>query len=559
MNSLANTKYFVGKTPIILTQNDFKAAGGEGSVYVKGNTAYKIYTDPSKMIPLGKIQELGVLTRPNIIKPTDPIFDQNGNPVGYTMTSVPDSYALCETFNKAFKQRENLSFDQTLHLIERLQESIEHVHNNGIIIVDLNEMNFLVQKDFKDVYFIDVDSYQTKSFPATAIMDSIRDRHAKGFNQDTDWFSFAIISYQMLCGIHPYKGRHPMLKTLDERMLKNVSVFNPDVAIPAAAYPYTIIPDAYQHWYKDVFEKGMRCAPPNLKGALIIVAPRINHVGGSNNFVVTEMYTLSGDIICFYHNIAVTNQAIFNNGKKLFNLSDNVKIGVLPHSRNPIAAKIKNSKLSMIDVMKSSLIDCDIQADDIMHIDGRLYIKQGERIVQITFTELPTKILVGQKVVGNVLPRATRLFDGLAYQKLVDADYISLFASAGTCNQIKIDELKEYRVIDAKYQSQVMIVIGEKNGKYDRLIFRFAPDFSKYDLRKTEDISANNINFTVLDNGVVISMLDTDEIEIFRNFLGANDVKIISDDALNSDCMITSYGQQAMFAKGDTLYKFNMK
>ncbi|MFM9625697.1 hypothetical protein ACKI14_48275, partial [Streptomyces turgidiscabies] len=71
--------------------------------------------------------------------------------------------------------------------------------------------------------------------------------------------------------------------------------------------------------------------------------------------------------------------------------------------------------------------------------------------------------------------------------------------------------------------------------------------------------SANNINFTVLDNGVVISMLDTDEIEIFRNFLGANDVKIISDDALNSDCMITSYGQQAMFAKGDTLYKFNMK
>ena len=58
-------------------------------------------------------------------------------------------------------------------------------------------------------------------------MDSVRDRHAAGWNEGTDWFSFALVSFQMFVGIHPYKGKHPALKTLDERMAQNVSVLHP--------------------------------------------------------------------------------------------------------------------------------------------------------------------------------------------------------------------------------------------------------------------------------------------------------------------------------------------
>ena len=41
-----------------LTDKHFIASGGEGSVFKKNGKAFKIYNDISKMIPVGKIQEL---------------------------------------------------------------------------------------------------------------------------------------------------------------------------------------------------------------------------------------------------------------------------------------------------------------------------------------------------------------------------------------------------------------------------------------------------------------------------------------------------------------------
>jgi hypothetical protein len=68
----AKNLYFVrGKGQLQLGKTEFKAQGGEGSVYVKGSNAYKIYTDPSHCISQAKIDELGVLVESNIIRPLD--------------------------------------------------------------------------------------------------------------------------------------------------------------------------------------------------------------------------------------------------------------------------------------------------------------------------------------------------------------------------------------------------------------------------------------------------------------------------------------------------------
>ena len=40
-----------GKGKVSLAKTDFVAAGGEGQVFQKGGTAYKLYTDPAKMMP----------------------------------------------------------------------------------------------------------------------------------------------------------------------------------------------------------------------------------------------------------------------------------------------------------------------------------------------------------------------------------------------------------------------------------------------------------------------------------------------------------------------------
>src|SRR5947199_212129 len=139
--------FIVGQGRVRLGQADFVGQGGEASVYARGDLAFKVYTDPRKMLPPAKIQELSVLTDPR-------------------------------------------------------------------------------------------------------------------FSPETDWFSFAIISFQMFIGIHPYRGLHPSLPDLDARMSANVSVLNPRVSIPKLCYPFSVIPQAYRDWYRAIFEDGKRVPPP---------------------------------------------------------------------------------------------------------------------------------------------------------------------------------------------------------------------------------------------------------------------------------------------------------
>ena len=212
---------------IQLNKNNFVASGGEGSIYTHSGTALKIYSNPKDVIPYAKIQELSAITNFNVIKPEKLVLGSHNIPIGYTMKHVSNTYALCQLFPKAFRDREGLTTEVVLKLVQRMQSTITDMHKiKGLLIVDLNEMNFLVDKKFKEVYFIDVDSYKTEHFPPTAIAEAIRDYHSNSFNHLTDWFSFAILSFQMFVGIHPYKGKHPSIKGIKDRMLANIPVFH---------------------------------------------------------------------------------------------------------------------------------------------------------------------------------------------------------------------------------------------------------------------------------------------------------------------------------------------
>src|ERR1051326_4516522 len=147
------TRYFIpSKGALRLGKSEFKAQGGEGAVYVKGSRAFKIYADPSRCITQAKIDELSALVQPNIIRPLELIIDSHNRPVGYAMRAVGKAYALCQLFPKAFRQRNNLTPELTLRLVRQLQTGVSHIHNHGILIVDLNEMNFLVSADLKEPF-----------------------------------------------------------------------------------------------------------------------------------------------------------------------------------------------------------------------------------------------------------------------------------------------------------------------------------------------------------------------------------------------------------------------
>ena len=561
-------RYFVqGKGEIRLTKADFKAQGGEGAIYVTGSTAYKIYTDPQRAIPQTKLLELSVLAHPNIIRPLDVVIDRQNRPVGYSMRHVSRSYALCQLFPRAFRLRNNLTPKTTLRLVRKLQEGVKHIHTKGILIVDLNELNFLVSEDFTEIFFIDVDSYQTPSFPATVLMESVRDRHAHTFTTNSDWFSFAVVSFQMFVGIHPFKGTYASVQNLpdkemklDARMRANVSVLHEGVSVPASCLPFSVIPPNYLDWYRAVFEEGKRLPPPeNVQVSVVLSVPAVRRNIGSSCFEITETGVFDSDIIWHDGVVTITQESIYFDGKKYPKPQFDVKVAVTPRLRHLVAAFMEGSKLRFRDLTVDQNIAIDVEVEEFMVSQGQFYLKQQENIFETDFVELKQKILLGVRRAANATMKSTRLFEGLAIQNLLGATYASIPAEPGVCHQLHLLELDGYQILEAKLDRRVLMVVGTKEGRYDKLIFRFAAGFSSYDLRVVPECSSTNLNFTVLDSGVVLQMTDEDNLEVFSRLKDDANIRVVQDPAMQGDVRLFHIGAQALIARGRTLYKIKMK
>jgi hypothetical protein len=555
---------------ITLTQEEFRASGGQADVYVKGGVAYKVYhpTSGGGMIPLGKIQELSPLALPHIIKPDgDVLLDGAGKPVGYSMRAVERALPLVQTFTRAFRDREGLTPARVAPLVQKLRDGVQHVHDRGILIVDLNEMNFLVSSDLRELFFIDVDSYQTPHFPAPFLMESVRDRHCHGqqWSAGTDWFSFAVVSFQMFCGIHPFKGKHKALKGLDERMQANVSVLNAEVSVPAAALPFNVIPENYMTWYKAVFEHGHRCAPPTGLTDIITIAPApapsaASHgqPGGSFNIERIAEYE-SGEVVRFVRGFVLTTEGVYQGTRRLSPLpAAGCHLAVTPKLGHAILAWVDGCQVMLFDATGRQEIAVTLDADALMSAQGRLYVRRGSLLEEVEFVELGAKIVPHPRHIGNVMGQATQLFEGVAFQNLLGTYYASFFPEASRCRQMRIREIDGYRIIDARMEERVMMIVGEKAGRFDQFVLRFASDWESYDVRRTPDIVHAGLNFAVLDSGVCVHMTPAEEVEVFSHQKDSPAVRIMDDPAVKGNARLFANGSQALFSRGNSLYRLSL-
>ncbi|HEX8283478.1 MAG TPA: hypothetical protein VF588_08990 [Pyrinomonadaceae bacterium] len=562
------TRYHIrGGGEVRLAKSDFKAQGGEGSIYVRGAHAYKIYTDPQRAIPPAKIQELSALALPNIVRPLELLLDERNRAAGYSMRAVGRSFSLCQLFPKAFRLRNNLTPEAALRLVRRMQEGVSHVHSKGILVIDLNEMNFLVAEDFSEVYFIDVDSYQTPSFPATALMESVRDRHARGFDAGSDWFSFAVVSFQTFVGIHPYKGTYPPFQgladagqKLDARMRANVSVLSPGVTVPASCLPFGVIPPAYLDWYRAVFDEGKRLPPPDDARAVVATpTPAPSGRVGSSLFEVAEAGEFDDEIVWHDGLVTVTRASVYFGGERFAKPRADALVVVTPRLRRLVAAYMDGGAPRLRDLTAGRDLPLSIGGEEIALCGGGLYVKQGENVFAVELLELGGDILPGVRAAANVMMKSTRMFEGLAVQNMLGTHYASILAAPGVCHQVRLPELDGYQLLDARLCRNVLLAVGARGGRYDRLVFRFADDFGSYDARVARDVSSTDINFTVLDTGIVLHLTDEGALEVFSRRKGAPEVKTFHDPAVGADARLFHTGAQALVARGPKLYKFTMR
>jgi hypothetical protein len=435
----------------------------------------------------------------------------------------------------------------------------------------LNELNFLVAEDFSDLYFIDVDSYQTPCFPATVLMESVRDRHAQTFTTGSDWFSLAVVSFQMFVGIHPFKGTFAPLKSLsdkatmlDERMRANISVLHAGVSVPPSCLPFSVIPPDYLDWYNAVFEKGQRIPPPDSltvkPDSGFSTAPRgIRSNFGTSFFEVTELRQFDSEILSHDRSITVTKKSIYFGGRQYAKPATDVRVAITPRQQHLVVAFMDGLKPHFYDLTAQVELGPAIEGEAIMLNDGRLYVKQNESILAIEFLELARQTLLTVRVVANVMMKSTLLFDGLAIQNLLGASYVAIPTAVDVCHQVRLAELDGYRVVDARLLKNVLLVVATKSGIYDKLIFRFADDFSSYDVRVVANTAAIDIDFTVLDSGIVLNVTDEGDLEVFSRYRNSAQIKVINDPAIHGNLRLFHVGTQALIARENRLYKIKMR
>ncbi len=551
-----------------LNQNHYLGAGGEGAVYVKGGIAYKIYHDPAKTIPAKKIAELSAINKDNVLGPIYPITDKRDNPLGFAMRYVDKTEYLCKLFTKGFRDANNVSPQDINIVVKKMQETMAHIHKTGILVVDANEFNFLLSKDLDEPYFIDVDCYQTPHYPATAIMESIRDPQVKNnkFTEVSDWFSIAIVFFQLYVGTHPYKGRHPAYKKDWQTMMeKGISVFNKDVRMPPNTQPWSVVPKGHLEWFKKIFEHGERIAPPDPDQTVVTAGPvKAQIIASTARFLLQLVKTYDSPIKALRYiggiPVVYTEKSLYLGDKIFFTKpaarpEPKVRFDFVPASANGLPIFLEfNPTLDTIKWMSlDNSAKGEIRATSFFVGNNRLYAVNGDKLIEHTFMNFGLRTVASQLVVSNVF-HSHKTFDGLVFQDILGKCWASIPFAEGKAILKHIPELDKARIISAKYQKYVAVVVSEQSGKVRRSVFCFDKSLQSYTLRE-EAGDIEEVQFVSLDKGVTVAT-NEDEVELF---VDNAKVKAVDDSPVTGGRKIYSTGNEIFITNRNELHKLSMR
>ena len=574
-----NKKVKIGNNGGLITLTDkyYKASGGEAAIYVNGGKVFKLYHDPHKSLPAKKMQELGRILNPLVIVPEDLIYDAStGNPIGYTAKYIEDVEPLLKLFTKSFKQANNIDPQMIADLVKTLQLVTNDVHTASCLIVDFNELNELVHVEPKVLtpYFIDVDSYATPSFRATAIMDSIRDRRVTSYvngklvykaDIESDWFSWAVLTFQLYTNIHPYRGSHPNYKPADKhkQMDDGLSVFHAGVRVPPIANPFTVIPPRHLGYYKDVFLNGNRGIPPLPDGmAPLTVPPAIVTIKGTNKIDVIQTAAYSENVVSVLQimgvNYVVTAKKVYADDRELMCGCERARRTLVCSATDgsPVVATLANGVVVFTELIKQKVVGT-ILSRNMFARNGCIYTTGGNgKLIENSFSCLNNNIIHRINEIENVSALTAKVFDGCVIQDLLGKKFLTLPYSRGACFSRHLPQLDEYRVIDAKSERNVTVIVAEKGGQYDRFIVVFKKDYSGFDVRKVDDIAYDSINFTVMENGVCLLLANDSQLELFAD---NQRIDVLENPPFDATMKLFSTPDGVFFVNGNTIHQIKRK
>jgi hypothetical protein len=562
-----------GRGSLTLRKRDFLASGGEGSIYVREGRAYKVYADPGRVLDPQKISELVRIADERVIVPATTIrLGKRGPVVGYGMPLVTDTEPLGRLVPRSFKERHGIGPRQLLQLASELRQRFASVHAAGCLVVDASELNFLASASFDCVYAIDCDSYQTPSFPATAITPAIADPTlaTQGPSTGSDWFAFAVLVFQLFTGMHPFRGKHPRVHGMGARMAQHLSAFDPEVRWPRATLPVDSIPSALRSWLEAVLARGTRSEPPAAFDAAMVVAtspprPTVGWPAGSaKDAVGTKLLQDVGGNIRELVAVAgvrwlLADDGIYRQGERLADAPPiGARLALSPGGRGVLARIGLEGEVRLFDVANGVVIDIALRADQIALAAERLYLKRGDKILEVELVDVGAHTIATPRLAAQVMPHATRLFDGVAVQNMLGASYVSLFPRKGRHVQLHVPELDGGEVVAGVADGMVASLIEARGGELRRWLIR-AETTGRYDVVGEPATSADPLPLVSLPSGVALRLRQDDALELFSAAVGARERRVLRSDCLGADWRLGRSDDKVLGIRGGRVYRMSLR
>jgi hypothetical protein len=558
--------YLAGKE-VGFTRSDYVGQGGFGTVFKKGGVAYKICHDPKNMIPDQKLRELKVLVRPNILGPRDVLTDKTGKPIGFTMPYVDKAEFLTRLFTKSFRTQNGVTTNHLRSCAMSLQDGVQFLHDCKILGVDLNEFNFLVSEDFKTIYFIDVDGYQTPSFPATAIMDTIRDCQGPKnvFNEGTDWFSTAVIMCEIYTGAHPFKPVHPDYNRTQDwltMMARNINVFMPESKMPPATAPLNTIPAGHLRWLYQVIHEKERIKPPKdpdtVHAPVVLQDVKARVVMSSNGAYEAELIlTANGEILAMAvvkdEVMAFTRDAAYSTitGQKFCDLPP-IRMGVRRHYAAGGFVDMVGDQAQMFDYQGTRLTNLKGVTGAFVSYEGDLFLVAGSRTQAVRFRVIGRNTKVTFESSGAVHPGTVKIFERCAVYDFFGRQHI-VVGGHPYVKTVEVELLRNHRVIDAVACRGRAVVLSEHQGD----IWRTFVDLDKVDaFRETSFVE--ELQLFCQGRDIFMHPVGDNCMHAFREILGRKvftNVPCNSDDIVHQAGGVSGFGPNGWgFAHGASVY-----
>jgi hypothetical protein len=532
-----NQKVKIGNGGVVtITDKSYKAAGGEAAIYVVNGMVYKLYHDPiHKQLPLQKMRELSAISNSQVVIPQQLIFDpKDGRPLGYTTRYIDNVEPLLKFFTKTFKTDNNIDNQMVNHLVKQIQLIVSDIHMAQCLVVDLNELNILAEIQPSNLipWFIDTDSYSTPSFKATAIMDSVRDRKASIVDKngvlhynptiESDWFSWSIIAFWLYSNIHAYRGTHPNYSPRDKQkqMDDGISVFHPGVRVPPCVNNFKIIPPRHLDWFKRVFLNGERGVPPLPDSSIPLLVPtQIVTIKGTDKLDVVDVASYDSSILAIHSIMGiyyVATKTHFYANKKEIGKHNSKKISLCSANDGSliIAQQDISNKIVFRDLTKADPVGT-ASSNEMFCRNNAIYTMNRGKLVENSFLTLGSKTIHRACEIENLSVISAKMYDGCVIQDLLGKMFLTLPYKLGSCFSRHIPQLDGYRIVGAKADKNIIVVVGEKKGQYDRFIIIYDKHYTKHDVRKVDDVAYDTINFATMDNGLCVLLSSPTELELF--------------------------------------------